>query len=278
MVDRRFPRFSIGTNIDLAGIMSSIAAKVPLSTLIAAINASGEGTKIDPTQLQALAASKITSGIFSTSRIPNLAQSKITNLANDLAAKEVLSAKNAVNGYAGLDASSLLALAQIPSGIAQANIASLVSDLAGKLDDSTAPLSDTISDRTNWYGQDAQVQYDGTEYVQSGDTYVTKITWSAQDLSYTPSSIHCYGKLSCQIKSSGTGTAYVQVLEDGIQKGGASTNSTGYVTKTMQWLSDKPSAEIKVEIHGDSGNGTSCYLDETYLYKFPRYDKMRVEG
>lgn len=70
-------------------------------------------------------------------------QNAIANLTTDLSAKEVTVNKNAVNGYAGLDASSKLAVSQIPTAIPQANITDLTTDLSSKqpIDSSLTEIS-----------------------------------------------------------------------------------------------------------------------------------------
>jgi hypothetical protein len=49
--------------------------------------------------------------------IPAIAESGVTGLVADLASKENTANKNVANGYAGLDASTLLSLSQMPSGV-----------------------------------------------------------------------------------------------------------------------------------------------------------------
>jgi hypothetical protein len=71
------------------------------------------------------------STLVPVAQIPALAESKITNLTTDLAAKETTANKGAANGYAGLDASTLVPVAQIPA-LAESKITNLTTDLAAK--------------------------------------------------------------------------------------------------------------------------------------------------
>src|SRR6266496_330923 len=58
----------------------------------------------------------IKSGVIGDSQISSISESKITNLVSDLAAKEVTANKGAANGYAGLDGSTKVPIAQLPTG------------------------------------------------------------------------------------------------------------------------------------------------------------------
>ena len=55
-------------------------------------------------------------GVVGDSQVSSISESKVTNLTSDLAAKEATANKGAAGGYASLDGSTKVPIAQIPTG------------------------------------------------------------------------------------------------------------------------------------------------------------------
>jgi hypothetical protein len=63
------------------------------------------------------------SGTVGDGQVSAISQSKITNLVSDLAAKEATANKGAASGYASLDGSTKVPIAQIPTGVSGTTVA-----------------------------------------------------------------------------------------------------------------------------------------------------------
>jgi hypothetical protein len=55
-------------------------------------------------------------GLVGDTQVSSISESKVTNLVSDLAAKEATANKGAANGYASLDGTTKVPIAQIPTG------------------------------------------------------------------------------------------------------------------------------------------------------------------
>lgn len=63
------------------------------------------------------------SGVVGDGQVSSISQSKITNLVSDLAAKEAVANKGVASGYASLDATTKVPIAQIPTGTTGSTVA-----------------------------------------------------------------------------------------------------------------------------------------------------------
>lgn len=63
------------------------------------------------------------SGVVGDGQVSAISQSKVTNLVSDLAAKEATANKGAAGGYASLDGSTKVPIAQIPTGATGSTVA-----------------------------------------------------------------------------------------------------------------------------------------------------------
>jgi hypothetical protein len=62
-------------------------------------------------------------GVVGDSQVSSISESKVTNLTSDLAAKEATANKGAAGGYASLDGSTKVPIAQIPTGSSGTTVA-----------------------------------------------------------------------------------------------------------------------------------------------------------
>lgn len=110
------------TKISKAGAAAADVGAVGVGTVIAAINASVETPKIAAAQLAGgIAESQVTGLVSDLATKRNtadaIAQADITGLTAALAAKEATANKGAVSGYAGLDGTGKVPVAQLPATV-----------------------------------------------------------------------------------------------------------------------------------------------------------------
>ena len=109
------------SKISKAGATAADVGALSAGAVIAAINASAESPKIANAQLQDIAQSKVTDLVADLAAKRNTAdaipQADVTGLVAALAAKQDTSAKGAVGGYAGLDGGGKVPLAQLPATV-----------------------------------------------------------------------------------------------------------------------------------------------------------------
>jgi hypothetical protein len=109
------------SKISKVGAVPSDVGAIGVTNIIATINASAEAPKIANAQLQDLAESKVTGLVADLAAKRNTAdaipQADVTGLVAGLAARELTANKGAVSGYAGLDSSGKVPLAQLPATV-----------------------------------------------------------------------------------------------------------------------------------------------------------------
>jgi hypothetical protein len=110
------------TKVSKSGAAASDVGAVATGTVLAAINASIETPKIAAGQLAGgIAQSQVTNLVTDLAAKRNtadaIAQADVTNLVSDLAGKQAISEKGAVGGYAGLDGTGKVPVAQLPPAV-----------------------------------------------------------------------------------------------------------------------------------------------------------------
>lgn len=110
------------TKVSKSGAVAADVGALGTGTVIASINASVETPKIAAAQLAGgIAESQVTGLVADLAAKRNTAddipQAEVTNLVSDLAAKQAISEKGAVGGYAGLDGTGRVPLAQLPPAV-----------------------------------------------------------------------------------------------------------------------------------------------------------------
>ncbi|MFZ2907996.1 MAG: hypothetical protein WA014_02520, partial [Minisyncoccia bacterium] len=107
--------------ISKVGAVPSDVGAIGVTNIIATINASAEAPKIANAQLQDLAESKVTGLVADLAAKRNTAddvpQADVTDLVTALAARELTANKGAISGYAGLDSGGKVPLAQLPATV-----------------------------------------------------------------------------------------------------------------------------------------------------------------
>ncbi|MEE8403120.1 MAG: hypothetical protein V3R93_05130 [Candidatus Hydrothermarchaeaceae archaeon] len=168
-------------------------------------------------------------------------------------------------------------------------------DYADTVDGIHLFLSDTLVSPIN--GSDNQLQYDGVEYSETCNNdcntgYVLAITWNDTDISTQDSDIYdMISKVTYQQRAaasspgcaSGAHHSVVRIKEDGVTKSEtdiATASDTGWVTKTVSWLSNNADADIEIELRAwsdcSSPASPTAYLDETYLNKYQSIKKIPI--
>jgi hypothetical protein len=107
------------SKVSKAGAAAGDVGAVPAAAVIAAVNSSSETPKISPSQLQNIAESQVTNLVADLAAkrgvADAIAQSDVTGLVAGLAAKEATANKGQPNGYASLDGTGKVPVGLLPS-------------------------------------------------------------------------------------------------------------------------------------------------------------------
>lgn len=142
----------------LDGASLLTASQLPLGSSASTAAAGNDARLSDSRTPVAHAASHASGG----SDPVTLAESQVTSLVTDLAAKEVTANKGAVSGYASLDGSTKVPIAQLPTGSSSATVA-IGND--ARLSDARTPLAHAASHAAA-----------GTDALTLSESQVTNLT------------------------------------------------------------------------------------------------------